>query len=575
MMSSVGSWYETDISHTFVYFASEVTVSTVIQNCNAMDPAYKRQTLVIEKGSHDNHRVVHPVVARNVFSKSDIEYNGMLNVVRIAREHVEEGNEPFVPEWVQNQGTVLRFQAVYLDSSHPNDGVKVAILYFPVDDTYEVLFDGSENKGKVLLKRHCNISSMEHWEKPNPHNIKIGQCVNILGHRFEIIGVSLSTREYLESKGCNVGSPCEPKIITNENDAQEKQTRTFNCKRRQRITSYLSHGENIKTLFTENLPIGWKGVVLRFWARDGDSTEYFIKYFMEDSSIELFEFLDSSLKTTRKILSRNNFVDPVGSLIRFVSPGEVRFKPENFFIGERVKICGRDMVIHKADSESKAWLAANIKGADLINLQDISFKGNDEKRERSKVEEEPQEALCPAPRGLEKMQFLAKFRPHYSGEPAVDDFNNERKFIIHVYVSDFSVAIKEVGIQTHDGFGIKFLERQRVWEDLINKKGVLQPSEFYIGASVRIYGHQFEILDADRVTLEYIADHPEYFEQANGTNTLTEVREALKQTATDGTSKYQSENILCMLEQILPHVSKAAIISSCMLLAQIDCTPQK
>lgn len=479
----------------------------------------------------------------------------------------------FVPEWIQQDGIMLRFRASHVGGGQNVDARRFVILYHVSDSTYEVLYDDDdddENRGKVFLKRYCNTSCLKQWDKPNPFDFDIGQCVNVVGHVFSILDMCPFTKMYLESQGRTISDAC---LGTREENDKVKQTPS--CKPHERLTSYLSHGECVGTQILKSHPQEWNGVILRFWAVDVyTKREYLIKYHVEDCSIELFEFLDTCLTKTQKILSRTNFIDPVGSLMKSTEAAASiiagAFQPHEFLMGKQVKICGRHMVIHKADNHSRAWMATNIANINTTNLEEIplpsSMAENNRMKQGTKSKQadlDSEEVLSLAPSGLESMQFLATLSPYpKTSEKNQDTFNQERKFIIQVYCSDFSICIKEMNVQTPGSFGSKFLERQRVYKDLAKKRGTLQPFEFYIGSEVEIYGRRFEILDADKVTLEYIADHPEYFTRADGTGILCEVRSVLQKTYAE------SSNMLNILQKNLPHVSKAAIISACMILGQ-------
>lgn len=532
-----------------------------MQDDASTSPPYRRQTLIVDK---ERHMVVQPLSCRCKSTPTNLE---QLFDTSMAPE-IESGQEEdrfdrFVPSWIQKDGIVLRFKAlsVGVQAHQGSDQQKFRILYHLSDSTYEVLYDNGERKGKVYLKRYCNTSSLQEWDMPNPFDLDIGKWLNLFGHTFKIIDMDVSTRTYLESQGRTITAPCFEDVPEHFHVPANANPPS---KGHERLTAYLSRGENISKTITTKLPIEWKGVILKFWAVDDESTQYFIKYHPEDCSVELFEFLDTALTMTRKVLSRNNFIDQVGSLLKVTCMTEALYKPIDFLVGEPVKICGRNLIIHKADDASKAWMTTHLKDIDLSKLQDIpvaSKISTVRKRRDRDVSDDDSEEVQPPPPGLDTMQFLAKFIGPSYGDRDVDDFNSQRKFIIRVNPADFSVSIKELNTP---GSGTKFLERQKVYKDLAKKKGVLQPFQFYIGAFVEIYGRQYEILDADRLTLKYIADHPHYFREADATAILFEVRDALHRIPTS----VPADVAFSSLQNSLSHASKAAIVSACMVLGQ-------
>jgi len=500
-------------------------------------------------------------------SVKSFKSDGLARYGEVGRRDGEVAAECFVPTWMHKDGIVLRFKGLHMGVKADQDTNqhKFCILYHLSDSTFEVLYDDSECKGKIYLKRYCNTSSLQEWQIPNPLDLDVGKCINILGHTFKILDMTPSTKEYLEAQGRIVTAPC----LDEANEIQIPEKCTLPSREGERLTSYLSRGENVSKTIMNGLPLEWKGVILKFWAIDGESKHYLIKYHVEDCSVELFEFLDDSLSTTHKILSRTNFIDPVGSLLKATPAGSPLFKPLDFLVGDHVKICGRKMCVYKVDQVSQEWMASNMNGIDVSRMQEIPIVSTTDKkkakqRDRNLSHDDESEIVSPAPSGLETMQFLAKLVNPKSDDTSIDEFNSERRFIIQVHCSDFTICIRELSSKGSSGIGGKFLERQRVYTDLAKKRGLLQPSEFYIGSEVKIYGRTFEILDADRSTLEYIAFHPEYFPRADATAILDEVNDALRQIP----ASVPRDAAFSMLKSSIPNIANAAIVSACIVLGQ-------
>ena len=545
-------------------------------------PAYRRQTLVVGKGS--DYRFVQPLAGEGSKSR---EFHCIFPVKKI--DHVS--HDAIVGSNIQD---VLVFEALQcLHSCTGWDGrgeaARCRITYFLHDATFEVVKDGV-----VLLKRCCSVPSMRDsscqypWNsthgltKLSPLDFQIGSTITIYSHRFKIIDATARTREYYDSIGCPLGttgldegtdSCCGDRNDDDDGVDNEKKKQNKKVSQQKRITQYLFKGEYIGC--RDRLrTLQWRDVVLKVWGWvEKDKEHVLLLYYVEDNSVEMFEFTDSKLNKTRKILSRNNFVEQVASVMRgpdnYTMNGDSSpYQPSDFIIGKQVTLSGRNILIYKASEDTCRWMIDNIDGVDDERMKEILVGDDPGKRHMSRKhaeEEDCTELITPVPdSGLDRLQFVAKFSGNPESKKKLTNADEERRFIIQVYCSDLSVSISEM-VQHSGAQGVKFLIKQRVYRDFKLKRNLIQPREFSIGGFITIYSHTFEILDADRATLTFMAHYPEYFELADGREAVDLVQRALMNH--NETSKASEEESLPdLLEQLLPDFTRAQLMSACILL---------
>ena len=75
------------------------------------------------------------------------------------------------------------------------------------------------------------------------------------------------------------------------------------------------------------------------------------------------------------------------------------------------------------------------------------------------------------------------------------------------------VTIHEPPKRNSGIIGGKFLERTRVAKpnSSLERPEYYGPQDFYIGAIVQVFGHQFKIVNADRYVLTFMEQHAEQF----------------------------------------------------------------
>ena len=418
---------------------------------------------------------------------------------------------------------VLSFKAVRVPS-----GDEVVILYHLSDGTYEVKKDG-----KVFLKRPIGSSSaavlatVDVETVPNPYAVDIGDEVKISGHMFRVIDADAFTRRHLETVrgGVRMGQPELPPSVGREDaiamlegmgakeSKKSKESKQSQESNRKRLTSYLSHGEDLKAALRHGTPAAWNGVVLQVWAVDSLTKldRYIILFHLEDASVELRLVDSKNEMKSSLVLSRTCLVDPLAVMLgESAKPVARAFQPTDFLVGSHIKLCGRELLVIKMLGTSAAWMADHIDGIDRTALDreilPVEAGHKSRKTRPDTTSDDKRKAPEPLPHDLDMMQFLAI--------GGTTDGRGQDRFVIRVYCEDRSISI--LAYET----GSKFLTRGHYQVDV--------QEELFIGAMVVINRHQFEIIDASRATLLYIASHPEIFKSSQADHALiSRVKESL------------------------------------------------
>ena len=547
-----------------------------------MCPAYRRQTLVVGKGN-DQYRFVQPLDGGDREVDHDwMNDNGCIDEKKDGVKVIEKDQEISMTNAVTE--CVLVFDALHVSLNQEENMCR--IRYFVHDAKVEVVKDGA-----VLLKSFCSgvasscirrdssVCKEYPWNTNSntrvalsPLDFQIGSTITMYSHRFKIVDASARTREYYDSIGCPLGRALSEEKDSSCDGADVKTKKSNNKKK---ITQYLTKGEYIgchgRSLQMRD------NVVLKVWGWvEKDKEHVLLLFYVADNSVEMFQFMDSKLSKTRKILARNNFVEQVAFVMRggngsTVNGGdESPYQPGDFIVGKNITLSGRNVLIYKASEDTCRWMIENIDGVDDERMKEVRV-GDDPGKcrvSRKHVEEEyDEEVITPVPDfGLDRLQFVAKFSGSRDSKKKLTNADAERRFIIQVYCSDLSVSISEMVQHSSLSQSLKFLSRQKVYRNFNLKRDIVQPLEFYIGASVTIYSHTFEILDADRATLTCMAHHPEYFELADGRKAVDHVHCALRNHMDTSQDSGEGKSLPDLLEQLLPDFTRAQLMSACILL---------
>ena len=438
-------------------------------------------------------------------------------------------------------------------------GDDVTVLYHLSDGTYEVKKDG-----KVFLKRPIGDSSAAVSARvaaeipPDPCTLEIGDELKLSGHVFRLLDADAFTRRHVEAarNGVPLGPPAKlARAAATDAEASALVPRSKGGNRSEssagsnrRLTSYLSRGEDLKAALRRGAPAAWRGVVLRVWAVELHEKldRYLISFHPEDASVELRLIDPKNEAKGSLVLSRTSLVDPLAAMLgESTEPVCRAFQPTDFLVGSHLKLSGRELLVTKMCGSSAAWMSENVEGVsgDRLHGEIPVEAGRRCRKPEPKRDDDLKEAV-PLPVGLDVLQFLAV------GGGTVG--SGQDRFVIRVHCADSSVSI--FGAET----GSKYLRPGHY--------GINIAKDLFIGARVTINRQQFEIIDASRATLLYVASHPEIFESSRADDALIlRVRESICLDASAGATAVATIEDLAAIET-LRGVPKAKLISAAVLL---------
>jgi len=276
-------------------------------------------------------------------------------------------SQPYIPDWVKYRGTVLCFFAYYKLINEENPGeshyVKVKLLYFLEDGTFQVLYDSTELKGKPYMNRMkldlLNLKVSKDAQI-DPWSFDIGKRIQILGRMFQIIDTDTFTRNFIKDQGRSLMPPQEMPQETDHRMVNDKIQ--DECGRK--ISRYLL---GIPVSSNDNKHQDTS--VLRVYGFvNSDIHKYFIiHFFMEDHTLEILEMLPGSQNKARKYLSRKAYQklgeNPIQPNNRSADHG-----PGDLLVGKTLTIREEPFLIYKADRFTIDWFKV------IIFVDYIGFK---------------------------------------------------------------------------------------------------------------------------------------------------------------------------------------------------------
>eukprot|EP00890_Picochlorum_soloecismus_P001184 jgi/Picsp_1/2066/NSC_05531-R1_ef-hand domain-containing protein 1 len=553
-------------------------------------PAFRPQTLV-QEGAFSIVKCA-PGQRQNGRDVDIQELRAMLEEDR-DKDDGKTISQPYVPDWVKYRGMVLCFFAYYkmINVENPLGGshyVKVKLLYFLEDGTFQVIYDSTELKGKTYMNRMkldlLNSKAPKDLQI-NPWAFDIGNSIQILGRSFQIIDTDTFTRNFIKDQG-RLLMPAQDMPQETDHGIGKPDIRD-NCG--SKISRYLlgipvssGHSNEKKN-----------SSVLRVYGFvNSDIHKYFkIHFFMEDDTLEIFEILPGSRNKTRKHLSRKAYQklgeNPIQPNERPVDHG-----PRDLLVGKTLSIREESFLIYKADRFTIDWFKNNLN-VDPRDLEEIKLD-HEEILNKPPLQEipphngfgDPQDSLLnckklvldrsiptkptrthEVPLDVEKLQFLAKFHP--ADGKQLQKVDSVRCFRLYVYPEDGTVAIYENKTENSGLPSGKFLERQPIFKDLRMRQDPLSVQDFWIGRIIKIYNRTFKIMDADQSTLRYFERHPDRFCMTDAREAVTQLKQVLHHgtyldaKCEDNTEPKGRIPTLDMLQQCLPGFTRHQLLNAC------------
>jgi len=451
---------------------------------------------------------------------------------RFTRSHaLQNYDHNDVPTFGAFDRMVLRFfgffkEAIY-ETNLENYRIRnVKVLYYLEDHTCHVLEPKQDNSGipqGQLIKRH-------RFPAPGggyitPRDLQVGSTIHVYGKTIQLTDCDTFTRQYYKQAGMD-----QPEPVPEEADAFQQTQEAMRVKTAVRPRTY----ENLYTevmLGGGTLNDGMQQFmdhdkkVLRFYAVLDDVSNphlrpFSLLFYMSDDTMEISEqypvncgrdYFPTFFRRD-KIPAGPTTVDGPMSQLKSVTD---YVQKHDFHVGKIVTLVSHKFFIYDADDFTR-WYFRQHMGIELapkIELQQPELV-------QPKLAPPPHSGygtqadslssvinLVPrAPRkDLRKFytndgkicRFTAKFV-----DPKPED--TERVFVVNFHLGDDTLSINEPPQRNLGIMAGKFLKKAEHINQMTGKN--FEMNDLYPGNVIKVYNHEFEIMDMDDFTKKIFAD---------------------------------------------------------------------
>ncbi|XP_055609941.1 EF-hand domain-containing family member C2-like [Uranotaenia lowii] len=490
---------------------------------------------------------------------------------------------PLLPSWLTYDKKVLCFHAYFQETLSEVDRIpyqvrKVKILYYLEDDTMQVSEPRTMNSG---IPQGCLVTR-QRIPRPPPYDgeftslldLNINHTVQLFDRVYTVTGCDEFTRSFLYKLGVSVPESVEPPTDPNT-EARKQQDAAKVAKR----PAY-----KVDTLgkFLQN-----DRKVLRFEAfwddRNslfGDLHELEVLYHTSDDTIEIKEKFpknsgrDSSgmfLKRSRlpkkferlPVLGENTPITVLNVLggglkggryindCAFIGKNEDDcYKDCDLVIGRSINVYGRTVILTGCDSFTQDYYRTKFGVEDFTPIlgYSVTKPGPMVGYRRERIlppyngygSHEDSEGNCktvePKPPKIDFRKFIVYDRCNLRfGARMISDIkeNNDRFFVITYYLSNDTISVYELMIRNSGFLGGEFIKRCKMLlpnQDIFtpSRPKCYQASDLYLGATVILQDHKFNITTADIFALQFMEGHCEEFPLSNVSRIVQKIRSALE-----------------------------------------------
>ncbi|XP_040913344.1 EF-hand domain-containing family member C2 [Toxotes jaculatrix] len=500
---------------------------------------------------------------------------------KIKPEHsvYPKGQGSDLPSWVAFDKQVLCFEAYFQEAvPEARDETyrirKCNIYFYLEDDTIQVVEPECKNSGipqGTLIRRHrIPLPPPNDDQFYNIFHFNINQQMVLNSRTFCVTNCDMFTKNFLTKLGVRLNDPttvpADP--YSNFREQTEKSMNPLRpYERRDTLKQFLDYDRKVLRFYCF-----WDDTGNMF----GDRRELILHYFLADDTIEIREvsspncgrdyvpkFLRRSklpkhapaqMKQPGEITDRTvlNVLSSESQGARYIldslktgSVHEAFYKDCDLTVGGEVNVFGRRVIIADCDDFTKDYYRSKYGIEDFTPVQ---YKAPAAPKPPRLVppyngfgSEEDSLSSCqgllPKPPQKDFHKFMEKDRcglesnvlNFHAKMVTTDPVDGERAFNISFYLCDDSISVFERPQRNSGVLGGKFLERSRVkkpGQELFKS----EPSEYfkaqdlYVGATLCLHNKNFQLLDADDYTLNYMEKHAEEFPKANVGHILSKLR---------------------------------------------------
>jgi len=439
---------------------------------------------------------------------------------------------------------VLRFSAYFketvTESQQEHYRVRpVDVYYYLEDDSIAIIEPRVENsgipQGKLLKRQQLprdDQGNNWHWKDLNAASNLV-----VYGKVFRLTSCDKFTASYLTSQGIVLNDfesiPDDPYTLGRVVPPKQFVAKT-NWDARKRF-------------------IELDRKVLRFYmvwddreSMFGEMRPFILHYFLVDDTLEVRECHKANdghdpfpvlIRRQRVPKDRSNVKSSFASIVFELSDSEIKewFTPHDFKIGATVLIYGRRFLLYNMDEFSKSYYRQcygiteftpiDVEGpaAELPERELPPWNGY------GSLEDSKQNCMTVAPIPP-KRDFVKLLENDFKKlryelrmvSPLPEDAN--RKFIMTYRLGDDMLSVYEKTIRNSGVVGGKYLTPCRVAKEGVGNRDnpvYYSPSDFAIGATIKLFKHRFKIVNADARVLTLLEEHADWWPVA----TLDSIRE--------------------------------------------------
>uniref|UniRef100_A0A3Q0T880 EF-hand domain-containing family member C2 n=1 Tax=Amphilophus citrinellus TaxID=61819 RepID=A0A3Q0T880_AMPCI len=481
------------------------------------------------------------------------------------------------PAWVTFDKQVLCFDAYFQETvpeaqSETYRIRKCKIYFFLEDDTIQVVEPEYKNSGipqGTLIHRHrIPLPPPNEDQFYNVFHFNINQQMVMYSRTFTVTDCDSFTRNFLTKLGVYVNSPAtvpdDP--YSSLREQLEKSMRPLRpYERHDTRRQFLDHDREVLCFNC-------------FWD-DGDSRELILHYFLADDTIEIREVIppNSGRDKVAKFLCRCRLPKHFPAKIK--QPGEITdhtvlnvltssimstmgdrymldslntgavhedfYKDCDLIIGGEVNVFGRRVILTDCDDFTKHYYRSKYGIEDFTPVQNKAPPAPKPPRPLppyigfGSEEDSLGSCLCLLPKPPQKdfHKFMEKDRYGLDSKVltfrakmiTADPTDRERVFIISFYLCDDTISVFERPQRNSGVLGGRFLARGRVkkpGQELFKSElsQYFTAQDLYVGATLCLNSINFQLLDADEYTFNYMEQHAEEFPKANMGTILSKLR---------------------------------------------------
>ena len=274
----------------------------------------------------------------------------------------------------------------------------------------------------------------------------------------------------------------------------------------------------------------------------GDRRPYVLHYFLEDDTVEILEVCEtnSGRDPFPQFLKRGPLPKGMPAVpdVTTKPKKDECYSPIDFRIGSYISVYGRPFFIHDCDEFTRFFYTESM-GMDVDGLEPINVQEHVSKTERAPLpgltqlapwnlgalddDEKELFKLMPKPpkknfaRLMNKSKTILRFKCRLveSAKTSLSNADKDRRFVLSYFVADDTISVFEPPVRNSGIIGGKFLERQKVYQP--KSRVAYGESDLFVGNTLDIFNRDFELLDADEFTFQYMENNKHIYIRSDPT----------------------------------------------------------